>query len=180
MQYLFKLILLTSFILSFNSCNKVSPSRKKLTKLNPVEQLDSLRLTLNNLLKTNDSLKTELQRWKREFNSLIEASSGEFTDTEAKDDNEAYGFTYRIEIYLSEIYKSLYLTKVESYGEGSQRIGSTFKINLEKELNISPEETNDLKFIKWNSPAEFKISVNKKTSIIQIINPQKVEIIDKN
>ncbi|MDQ3291014.1 MAG: hypothetical protein M3Q05_06955 [Bacteroidota bacterium] len=180
MKYLYKLIILTSLVLPFSSCNKVNSPNQELTKTNSFNQLNLLKSKVKYLNKVTDSLKTELQRQEIKFRSLEEASTGEFIENKTDKENKFYGFNYRIEIYISEIYKFLYLTKVDFFGEGSSRISSTYKIDLEKELNISSEETNDLHFVKWTSPSEFEIQVNNKTYTIKVISFQKVEIKNKN
>lgn len=129
-------------------------------------------------LTQNDSLNEALQDIKIHFKSLEQLSSGEFqyTDTSSSGYDNGYGYNYRIEIYLSEIYKSMYLTKVEYYGEGMQRLASRYRINLEDELNISYEATNNLQFIKWNAPTEFEFSVADRKFDASIVDSTNVQI----
>ena len=57
--------------------------------------------------------------------------------------NDIYGENYRVEIYLSEIYKSVYVSHIEYYGEGMQRISKSTRIDFEKMSGITNEQTNN-------------------------------------
>jgi hypothetical protein len=171
--------ILISFAFYFSSCSEPTTSDKASEKLEPVNELAASNAIERGTQKIIDSLQTELQKHEIKFRSLEEASTGEFVEIESAKENEVYGFSYRAEIYLSEIYKSLYLTKIEYQGEGSQRIESTYHIDLDKELGISGEQTTDLQFVNWNSPSEFDIEVNGKAYSVKVVSVKEVKIKEK-
>ena len=61
---------------------------------------------------------------------------------------------------LSEIYKSLCISRIEYFSEGVRRNGKTMEIDTERILEISSESTSGLNFIGWSPPTEFDIAVH--------------------
>ena len=164
------IILLTFLILIQTSCNQRS-NTDTLTK-----NLDSLKTELNQCKAKNDSLVNALQDMDNNFESLEQLSSGEFRYVDSNSTVDYYGYNYRVEIYLSEIYKSMYLTKVEYYDEGSQRLSPSFKVDIMNTLHINDEQTNSLRFIGWKTPDKFEISVDSIKYNVSIIDSAKVQI----
>ncbi|RNI28718.1 hypothetical protein [Rufibacter latericius] len=174
-----KLIFLSAIGLLFNSCLEATSTDNKLKTQGSAEELSSSKTYVGNTEKTIDSLAAELQRRDIKFKSLEEASTGESVEIESEKESDSYAYRYRVEIYLSEIYKSVYLTKIEYYGEGGQRIKSTYNIDLEKELHLSGEQTSDLRFVRWVSPFEFEMTVDTRLFTVRIVNSEKVETKEK-
>ena len=127
-----------------------------------------------------DSLEYVILRQNVMFKGLVQLSSSDYrnldVDWKTLGDYDIYGFNYRIEIYLSEIYRSLYITKIGYWGEGVQRIEYTFEVDIESLLGINSEETSSLKFLRWISQNEFEIKTTKGTVILEILDTQKVQI----
>ena len=117
-----------------------------------------------------DSIKTELRVSQTRFNTLEHLSTGEFRYIE-NNESEAYGENYRVEIYFSEIYKSVYITHIKYYGEGRQQISMRTKLNFEKMTGVSSEQTNDLKFNKWNNYNHFELKLGNQIYGIEIVKP---------
>jgi|GEM_PF-2599952 len=129
-----------------------------------------------------DSLEFENMRQNVRFRSLVQLSSGEFrrldVDWQAMDDDDDYGYNYRVEIYLSEIYKSLYVSKIAYWGEGIQRIASTIEVDIETLLGLSSEGTNSLEFLDWTNHNEFRVKSMNGISRLQIIDSNQVILIE--
>lgn len=117
-----------------------------------------------------DSIKAKLRDSQTRFNSLEYLSTGEFRYTENKE-SEVYGENYRVEIYLSEIYKSVYITHIKHYGEGKQRISLRTKLNFEKMTGVTSEQTNDLKFNRWSNYNHFELKLGNQIYGIEIVKP---------
>ena len=125
-----------------------------------------------------DSLEYELLRNQLKFNSLIHLSSGElFQNKVTEEENDFYYSNYRVEIYLSEIYKSLYITKIDHFGEGGLRISSSHEVDLEKIDNVNSETTSSLKFIRRIDFDAFEVCLIDKSFIFKIISPNEVIIL---
>ena len=86
-------------------------------------------------------------------------------------ESDVYGENYRVEIYLYDIYKSVYISHVEYYGEGLKRISSRTKLDFEKMTGISGERTNSLEFNKWNDFNRFELKVGEQIYVVDINNP---------
>ena len=121
---------------------------------------DKTRPADNSEKKLIDSLKHELSRQQTRFAGLTLALESDFISIEAADEDDAYGFNYRAEIYLSEIYNSLYISRIEYYSEGVRRVGATKEVNIEGLFNINSEQTSGLEFLKRISPTEFEVGVH--------------------
>lgn len=163
------------------STQKHDKIKKELLELNDLNTVlsylnDSLSNFTENSQSIIDSLNYALKRKEIHFNSIVQLSTGEFQRIETEDEDGTYGFNYRIEVYLSEIYKSIYLTRIEYFGEGMQRISSSHQINIEDELGISSEQTSSLNFLRWNSLTQFQISIADSIYNLQIIEPFRVII----
>ncbi len=156
-------------ILIFLSCKQTNTFDKGLVNDAYLTKIDSIK-------NVNESLVIELENQKNQFKSLEFASSGDMIETETISDTVAYGFNYRVEIYLSEIYKSLYVTKIEYFGEGMQRIRNTNSVNLVEKLNINHEFTNGLEFVSWHTPTIFEIKIHDKKYILTINSDETTEI----
>jgi len=122
-----------------------------------------------------DSIKSELENYKTKFITLEYLSSGEFRYTE-NEENDIYGENYRVEIYLSEIYKTVFISHVEHYGEGIQRINLRTKIDFEKMTGINAEQMSGLVFKKWNSFNEFELKLGEQIYGIEIVKPDEFVI----
>ena len=129
-----------------------------------------IKVQTDNLTSKLDSIKTELENYKTRFKTLEYLSSGEFKYTE-NEESDVYGENYRVEIYLSEIYKSVYISHIEYYGEGMQRISLRTKLDFEKMTGITSEQTNGLEFKKWNNFKHFEIKSGEQIYGIEIIKP---------
>ena len=129
-----------------------------------------IKVQTDNLTSKLDSIKTELENYKTRFKTLEYLSSGEFKYTE-NEESDVYGENYRVEIYLSEIYKSVYISHIEYYGEGMQRISLRTKFDFEKMTGITSEQTNGLEFKKWNNFKHFEIKLGEQIYGIEIIKP---------
>ncbi|MAB49659.1 MAG: hypothetical protein CMC05_13620 [Flavobacteriaceae bacterium] len=129
-----------------------------------------IKVQTDNLTSKLDSIKTELENYKTRFKTLEYLSSGEFKYTE-NEESDVYGENYRVEIYLSEIYKSVYISHIEYYGEGMQRISLRTKLDFEKMTGITSEQTNGLEFKKWNNFKHFEIKLGEQIYGIEIIKP---------
>ena len=117
-----------------------------------------------------DSIKAELRDYQTRFKSLEHLASGEFKYTE-NEESEVYGENYKVEIYSNEIYKSIYITHIEYYGEGMQRVSLRTKLDFEKMTGITSEQTNDLDFNKWNNYKHFELKLGDQIYGIEIIKP---------
>lgn len=126
-------------------------------------QTDSLSVELA-------SVKSELDNYKNRFKALEYLSSGEFRYTENKE-SDVYGEKYRVEIYRSEIYKSVYISHIEYYGEGVQRISSRSKLEFEKMTGISSERTSGLVFNQWIDFKHFELKLGEHIYSIEINEP---------
>jgi len=164
-----KRILIILLIFSLFSCQnekKREINWQQNVELNKIKtQIDSLTLEL-------DSIKVELRDYQTRFKSLEYLSSGEFKYTE-NEESEIYGENYRVEIYLNEIYKSIYISHIEYYGEGMQRVSLRTRLNLEKMTGITSEQTSDLEFNKWNTYKHFELKLGDQIYGIEIIKPDK-------
>jgi len=125
-----------------------------------------------------DSLEYSLMRKNVEFSALTQLQVGEFQRLEEEDENGTWAFEYRIEVYGSEIYKSVYLTKIEYFSESVRRVGSTHEIDIE-ELGLFGESTNSLEFVKWISATEFLLATRDSTYNLEILGPTDVKVITK-
>ena len=187
-------IILAGFLITLCSCQNNSDktnsefiSKPKVDSLNTV--IDSLKQKIElsrkladslsdnkHSLKTIDSLKYVILRKDVEYSALMELHLGEFIALNDDDESKPWGYQYRIEIYGSEIYKSVYLTKIEYIGEGVRQVGSKSEINLDQEIGISGEETNSLKFVQWLKDSEFQLTDGKKVYTLKIFNSNKVKV----
>ena len=176
------------------SCqDKVEKSRPELVLKSVVDSLnivvDSLekKLQLTELLadslknieppsKIIDSLQQVIQRKNVEYSALMELDLGDFTRIEEADEGKPWAYQYRVEIYGSEIYKSVYLVMIEYVGEGVRQIGTMYEIDLDKEIGISGELTNGLEFIKWLAGDEFQLSDGRDIYTFKILSPHDVEV----
>jgi|TARA_B110000090_G_C13180869_1_gene369203 hypothetical protein len=129
-----------------------------------------IKVQTENLTSELDSIKSELQNYKTRFIGLEYLSSGEFRYTE-NEESDIYGENYRIEIYLSEIYKSVYVSHIEYYGEGMQRISLRTRLDFEKVTGITSEQSNGLEFKKWNNFKHFELKLGEQIYGIEIIKP---------
>lgn len=187
------LLILTIFAF-VTACSDSTSNSQKNTKIDSLNTtIKSLRSeiadqqvlidSLTNIETSNstiDSLKYLLKRKDVTFSALTQAQVGEFQRLEEEDENGTWAFEYRIEIYGSEIYKSVYLTKIEYYSESVRRIGSTYEIDIEGELGLFGESTNSLELVKWTSPEEFQLATRDSTYNLEIIGPTNVRAIAKN
>ena len=127
-----------------------------------------------------DSLEYVILRQNVKFNALVQLSSSEYrnldVDWKTIGDDDIYGFNYRIGIYLSEIYKSLYITKIGYFSEGIQRIEYTFEVDIESLLGINSEETNSLEFVQWVNQNEFEIKTTKGSVVLEILDSKQVRL----
>ncbi len=128
-----------------------------------------------NLTSKLDSIKSELENYKTRFKALEFLSTGEFKYTE-NEESDIYGENYRVEIYLSEIYKSVYVSHIEYYGEGMQRISLRTKLDFEKMTGITSEQTNGLEFKKWNNFKHFELKLGEQIYGIEINKPNEFTI----
>jgi hypothetical protein len=126
----------------------------------------------DNLTSELDAIKSELEDYKIRLKSLEHLSSGEFRYTE-NEESEVYGENYRVEIYLSEIYKSVYINHIEYYGEGMQRISLRTRLDFEQITGITEEQTSNLEFKKWNDFKHFELKLGEQLYGIEIIKPNK-------
>lgn len=123
-----------------------------------------------------DSLEYIILRKDVKFRALEYLSAGEFQRVEAETEDDIYGYNYRVEIYLSEIYKSLYVTKIGYWGEGIQRVEYTFEADIENVLGINAEQTNSLEFVHWIRSDVFEIKTSKGVYILEILDSRKVQL----
>lgn len=123
-----------------------------------------------------DSLEYVVLRKDVHFRALEHLSSGDFQRVTAETEDDIYGYNYRVEIYLSEIYKSLYITKIGYWGEGIQRIEYTFEADIENLLGINSEQTNSLEFVHWISPDVFEIKTTEGVFILEILDSKEVQL----
>lgn len=122
---------------------------------------------LNRLNSELDTIRTQLFDYQNRFDKLEYLSTGEFKNIESKD-SDVYGENYRVEIYLNEIYKSIYITRIEYFGEGGKRITSRKRIDFEKMTGTTEEQTSDLEFLKWINDDEFEIKSDTQIYHIEI------------
>lgn len=144
-------------------------SCKNEKKKNTITKQD-IKVQTYNLTSKLDSIKSELENYKTRFKTLEHLSSGEFKYTE-NEESYVYGENYRVEIYLSEIYKSVFISHIEYYGEGMQRISLRTKLDFEKMTGITSEQTNGLEFKKWNNFKHFELKLGEQIYGIEIIKP---------
>lgn len=123
-----------------------------------------------------DSLFFDLGAYESRFRGLVFSSSGNFEYLDSESEEDPYGHNYRVEIYLSEIYKSLLISHIVYFGEGNQKIGSQIKVDPEKELGIGHEETNSFEFVQWISPKDFEIQFKDNMYRIVIMDGSTVTI----
>lgn len=157
-----------------DSLNLVIDSLKLNIELS--EKLTGVLEDNKNSLKIIDSLKYVILRKNVEYSALMELHLGEFIRLEDDDENKPWGYEYRIEIYGSEIYKSVYLTKIEYIGESVRQVGSKYEIDLDQEIGISGERTNGLKFVKWLKSNEFQLTEGDEIYTLKILNSNKVKV----
>lgn len=129
-----------------------------------------IKVQTDNLTSKLDSIESEFENYKTRFKALEFLSSGEFKYTE-NEESDVYGENYRVEIYLSEIYKSVYISHIQYYGEGMQRISFRTKLDFEKMTGIRSEQTNGLEFKKWNNFKHFELKLGEQIYGIEIIKP---------
>ena len=155
-------ILIIILVLTLFECKKES-------KKNIITNHDSK--SQNNYLNSKlDSINAELKKYKTLFKTIEFLSSGEFRYIE-NEKNDIYGENYRVEIYLSEIYKSVYVSHIEYYGEGMQRISKSTRIDFEKMSGITNEQTNNLEFNKWNNFNHFELRLGEQIYGVEIKKP---------
>lgn len=157
-----------------DSLNLVIDSLKQKIELS--ENLIGRLKENKNSLKIIDSLKYVILRKDAEYSALMELHLGEFVALNDDDESKPWGYQYRIEIYGSEIYKSVYLTKIEYIGEGARQVGSKIEIDIDKEIGISGEYTNGLKFVKWLKSNEFQLTDGKDIYTFEILDSNKVAV----
>ncbi|WP_397447777.1 hypothetical protein [Polaribacter sp. R77954] len=162
-----KRILIILLISSCFSCQKNIENENNL-KLKNIGKIDSLNLKIK-------SFENEINNLKRLFKTVETISSGEFQSLENKE-NEVYGEKYRVEIYLNEIYKTIYISHIEYFGEGGQKISSREKLDFEKLTGTNEEVTNNLEFLKWNNSKYFELKLNEQIYGVNIISPNKFTI----
>lgn len=156
-----------------NSCDS-SPSENGPTDT-LLKEIASLKkqLTEQHSLPT-DSLSLLLKEINKRYGSLYQLSTGELQRLETTNKGDSWGYEYRVEVYVSEIYKSIYLTKIDYYGEGHRRVASTYEVDLEKELGLLGESTNSLEFKEWISPTTFQLATTDRVYEMSILGPQEV------
>ena len=179
------------FLPVLTSCNEPAPLDDRQMEIDSLTSIvDSLsseladnRLLIDSSINANstdsviDSLEFALMRKDVEFSALTQAQVGEFQSLKEEDENGTWAYEYRVEVYGSEIYKSVYLTKIEYFSESARRIGSTYKIDLENELGLSGESTNSLEFVKWASDIEFQLATRDSTYNLTILGPTNVKAV---
>ena len=153
------LIILTFFLFSCKGKDK------KDVNLN-----QNIKIQIDDLNSEFDSIKSELEDYKARLKSLDHLSSGEFRYIE-NEKSEIYGENYRVEIYLREIYKSVYINHIEYYGEGMQRISLRTRLDFEKITGITEEQTSNLEFKKWNNFKHFELKLGEQVYGIEIMKP---------
>ncbi len=157
-----KYLILLTLAIAFIACSKGNTTESK------KENDESSRI---------DSLRTELRALETRLASIEFLTTGEMIETD--DSTEVYGYSFRIEIRQSEIYRSLFLTKVEYYGESHTRVVKTVKVDIEKILDLNEEETSALQFKAWLTPSEFEVSVGTRTFALQIPDIQNLIVTRK-
>lgn len=121
--------------------------------------INSKILNKNKQQESNRNFNKEFLMLKTKFTSLLfAASSITFYDKKTKE----YYF-YRVDVYDSEGYKSLFINKLKSTNLGVELIFSK-----EVDLGVYGELSSNLKFIKWLSSDVFSIRLNKKDHLLKI------------
>ena len=112
------------------------------------------------------------------FKSLIQLVTGGIRYTDNKN-SDIYGENYRVEIYQSEIYRSLYITRIEYYGEGQQRISSRTRLDFENMTRKTEEQTSTMEFVKWIDFDEFQIKLNENKYHVEIVDSISFKILEE-
>ncbi|MEQ8907405.1 hypothetical protein [Ekhidna sp.] len=119
---------------------------------------DSIKQEYNYLTEVLDSLEYEIQQSEKDRSYLELVEIGAYQEQNSEDEDQAHGFNYRIEVYGAEIYKYFYISKIEYIGEMGRRQAFRNQIDIETLLNISSEQTGNVKFQGWSTPTEFKLT----------------------
>ncbi len=164
-------IFLTLVVLASTSC---SDSR---TDNNSGQSSDSLRSIVVKNQATIDSLVKLLGRQRLRESSLEFLSTGDIIEVNGPDG--IYGHSFRVEIYQSEIYKSLFISQINHFGESQSKLLGTKKFEIVKELKINNEATSNLQFSKWLTPTEFEVTVGDKKFGFSIINLDDIKVQEK-
>jgi hypothetical protein len=143
--------------------------KREMSKKPKFEQ-KAIERQIDSLTREMDSVINELRVYKTRFKSIEYISTGKFRNIE-NGENEVYGENYRVEIYLSEIYKTIYISHIEYYGEGMQRISSRKQLDFEKFTGILSEQTNKLEFRKWNNYKQFELRLGNQIYVVKIVKP---------
>jgi len=168
-----KLTLLLLALGILYSCNDADSTNETVDALN--SEIASLKKQLTEQSPTpTDSLSLLLKEFNKQYKSLYQLSTGELQRVEANDKNASWGYEYRVEVYISEIYKSIYLTKIDYYGEGLRYVSSSYKIDIEKELGLFGESTNSLEFKEWVTPTKFRLITDENVYTMSIFGPREV------
>tara|TARA_Y100000114_G_scaffold154224_1_gene175809 strand:- start:3937 stop:4497 length:561 start_codon:yes stop_codon:yes gene_type:complete len=182
MKSIFPIFLLLAILTSCNEPTSSDNSQAQIDSLTTVTnslqlELTKYKLQIDSLTQIDlindiiDSLEYALKRKDVRFSALTQSQVGEFQRLEEEDKNETWAFEYRIDVFGSEVYKSVYLTKIEYFSESIRRIGSTYEL----ELDLFGERTNSLEFVKWLSPTEFQLATRDSTYTLEILGPTNVK-----
>ena len=169
-QILIIIICLT--ILSCGQQKKENPSSIDTTELTKTKK------QLHQLSIERDSVKEELRDLTIRFKSLIQLVTGGIRYTDNKN-SDIYGENYRVEIYQSEIYRSLYITRIEYYGEGQQRISARTRLDFENMTRKTEEQTSTMEFVKWIDFDEFQIKLNENKYHVEIVDSISFKILEE-
>ena len=166
-----------------NSNERIQELEMKVNQLIAVNHLlksenDSLKEVSHYLLTNFENINNELSRFIASFAELKYLTSSKFRYLQNQVD-DIYGENYRVEIYQSEIYRSVYVTRIEYYSEGIARITSSERININNLKNISDEDTNSLRFVEWTDFNQFKINIRERDFMIEILDPKKFLLTEK-
>lgn len=125
-----------------------------------LELLDGARLE-------NDKCLYEKEELSSKINNIHFLSTGKIIDVETEDP-EVYGKAYRVEIYINNNHKTIYVKEIEYFGEGSMRLVNERKIPLERILKINPVEASELEFKEWIGSNKFLITLKDNVYSIDI------------
>ena len=140
---------------------------------------DSLKNELDYLLTDIEKINNELKIISRRFTTIKYLTSSDFQYIKNQKD-DIYGENYRVEINQAEIYRSVYISRIEYFNEGLQRITSREKLNIDNLSEIIPEDTSSLEFIKWIDFNKFIINIRDRNFVVKILNPKTFTITEKN
>ena len=158
-----RILVILLISLSFSCKNNTEKGNN--LNLKNIEKIDSLNLKIS-------SFENEVNDLKNLFKTVETISSGEFQYVE-NGENEVYGENYRVEVYLNEIYKTVYISHIEYFGEGMQKISSRKKLDFEKLTGINEEMTSKLEFLKWNNSKHFELKLAEQVYGVKIIDHNK-------